>query len=109
MAALVPMKAMCAKMQEVKGDGLPAELKDAWTGMSGSFGKMGELFKDFPDKPADMVGYITKTVGTEPAAIQKWQEEFQTKMVKIGQDGDAAVKKFTETAQKFGIDADFMK
>jgi hypothetical protein len=109
LAALVPMKALCNKIQQVKGEGLPAELKTAWTDMSGSFAKMAEIFKDFPDKPSEMEAWIVKTVGTDPVALQKWQTDFQTNLMKVQADGDVAVKKFNEVAPKYGLDPKVLK
>jgi len=109
MAALVPMKTLCAKMQEIRGEGLPADLKEAWLGVSASFAKMSELFKDFPDKPADMTAWLVKTVGTDPAALQKWQTDFQTKLGEAGQGTEVAGKKFAEVGAKYGIDPELLK
>jgi hypothetical protein len=109
MAQLVPMKALCAKMQAIKTDGLPADLKEAWDGMAASFGKMADLFKDFPDKPDDMGPWIVKNVGSDPAKVQQWSAEFGAKLAAISQGGDAAEKKLTEVAQKYGIDPSMMK
>ena len=99
------LKIICTKMQKIKGEGLPADLKEAWTSMTAAYAKMAKVFKGFPDKPSEMTAWIKTNVGTDPAAITKWQEEFQGKFQKIIKDGDDAVKKLNELGTKYGLDS----
>jgi hypothetical protein len=109
LAMMVPMKALAGKMQEIKGEGMPAELKEAWGGVTASFAKLTDLLKDFPDKPTDLMAWVTKNVGTDPAALQKWQTDFQAKLGEAMQGTEAAGKKFEEAGKKYGIDPEVFK
>jgi len=109
LAMMVPMKALAGKMQEIKGDGLPADLKDSWSGVVASFGKLADLLKDFPDKPNDLVAWVTKNVGTDQAALEKWQNDFQAKLGAVMQGTEAAGKKFEEAGKKYGLDPEVLK
>ena len=48
LAGLVYLKLICARMQRIKGEGLPLDLKEAWMSMTAAYAKMSELFGELP-------------------------------------------------------------
>ena len=95
MGGLTMMKQLVEKIQAVKTDKLPADLKEAFTGFTGVLGEMGAIFKDAPEKAEEMLPFMMK-LAQDP--------DFQGKMDKLGKSGDEAAAKLKEIAQKYGIE-----
>ena len=96
MGGIALMKELVTKVQAVKTDKLPSDLKEAFTGFSTVLGEMGAtIFKDAPEKAEEMLPFMMK-LAQDP--------DFQTKMEKLGKAGDAASAKLKEVAKKYGID-----
>lgn len=100
MGKMGKMKAVLAKVKAIKTDGLPADLKDAFTAFRGKLTEMGDLLKDMPEKKEDMLAWAQK-LGTDP--------ELGKKMGAIGGELGQLGEKFAEIAKKHGIDAQIGK
>jgi hypothetical protein len=95
MGMLTLTKQLADKMQAVKTDKLPADLKEAFADFTGIVGEMGAIFKDAPEKAEEMLPFMMK-LGQDP--------NFRTKMEKIGKAGDAAAAKLKEIGAKYGVE-----
>lgn len=78
------------KMKAVKTDGVPADLKTAWSDTAAAFGEMGELLKSVS--------------GIEKAEdISKAMGELAPKLQAVSAKVDPAVKKLEEVGKKYGL------
>ena len=100
MAGMAKMKTVVAKVNAIKTDGLPADLKEAFTNFRSKLGEMAGLLKDMPEKKEDMLAWAQK-VAADP--------ELGAKMGALGQEVGALGEKLGEVAKKHGIDAQIGK
>lgn len=98
MSGLALIKEMSAKMSAVKTDGLPADLKTAYTAAVGKISEMAALFKGMPAKPEEMQAWLAGAGAG-----------FQAKMEKIGTEIEPLMEKLKEAAKKHGVDLPDMK
>jgi hypothetical protein len=97
MAQMAMVKPMLAKMQAIKTDGLPADLKAAWADMKVKVAEMADIMKDMPDKKEEIMAWAQKKF-TDPAIAAKMQ--------KMGDEGKAAGEKLKEVGKKYNLDMD---
>jgi hypothetical protein len=100
MAGLSKVKVMVAKLEAIKTDGLPADLKDAFTAFRSKFSEMAAALKDMPEKKEDRLAWAQKMM-TDP--------ELGAKMAKLGQELVPLAQKLEEVAKKHGIDLNVNK
>jgi hypothetical protein len=100
MAGLTKVKTVSAKMDAIKTDGLPADLKEAFTAFRAKFNEMAAVLKGMPEKKEEMLAWAQKMM-TDP--------ELSAKMAKLGQELEPLGQKFTEVAKKHGIDVNMNK
>jgi phage-related minor tail protein len=100
MAGIAMMGEITGKFKGIKTDGLPTDLKSAWTDMSGVMSEIADVFKDIKIPKAE-----------KPEDAQKLMAEFFPKMMEIGPKMDAIGKKaepimnkLKEVGTKYGID-----
>ncbi|HWB02688.1 MAG TPA: hypothetical protein VG796_06650 [Verrucomicrobiales bacterium] len=97
MAQMTMIKPMLAKMQAIKTEGLPADLKTALEEAKIKIGEMAVLFKDLPAKKEEVMAWAQKAFA-DPT--------LQTKMQKIGEEVKATGEKLKDVAKKYGVDMD---
>jgi hypothetical protein len=95
MASMTMMKDLVAKMKSIKTDGLPADLKEAWTTALADFDQVALVTADIPKD-------LTK-ISADPALAQK-MGEVQKKMMELAPKLMADSKKLEEAAKKYGIE-----
>ena len=100
MAGINMIRGIISRLYAVKTDRLPADLKQGFTEFVVSTARMGELFKDWPNRSEDMQSFIAKKIGADP----KYMETFDAKMKAIEIDMQPATKKLDELGRKYGID-----
>ncbi len=100
MAGMAKMKTVMARVNAIKTDGLPADLKEAFTGFRSKLSEMVDLLKDMPEKKEDMLAWAQK-MAADPA--------LGAKMAAIGQEVGVLGEKLSEVAKKHGIDAQMGK
>ena len=100
MAGMAKMKTVMARVNAIKTDGLPADLKEAFTGFRSKLSEMVGLLKDMPEKKEDMLAWAQK-MAADPA--------LGAKMAAIGQEVGVLGEKLSEVAKKHGIDAQMGK
>jgi hypothetical protein len=100
MAGITMIRGVVAKVQSVKTDGLPADLKEGWKSFAGVMAKMGEVFKGWPEKPEDVQAFILKK-GTEDPA---YMGNFEKKMTAIESELEPVMEKLEDLSKKYGLD-----
>jgi len=100
MAGIAMIRNIVGKLQAVKTDGLPADLKQGFTEFVGAISKMGEMFKGWPDKPEEMQAFIVKKIGEDP----KFMDAFGTKMAELEKEMQPPIAKLDELGKKYGLD-----
>lgn len=90
------------KMKAVRTDGLPADLKDAYSKFLTAIGKMQDVIKDFPKDQAGFMKFMTEKAQADP----EFGTKFQQKMETIGKEVETAGNHLKETGKKYGIDLD---
>jgi hypothetical protein len=100
MAGIAMIRGIVGKLQAVKTDGLPADLKTGFTEFVAQIAKMGVLFKDWPEKAEEMQPFIVKKIGEDP----KFMDNFGAKMAEIEKEMQPAVVKLDELGKKYGLD-----
>jgi hypothetical protein len=97
MAQMTMIKPMLAKMQAIKTEGLPADLKTALVDAKAKIAEMAAIFKDMPEKKEEVMAWAQKAF-TDPAIQQKMQ--------KIGEEVKTTGEKLKEVSKKYGVDMD---
>jgi hypothetical protein len=97
MAQMGMVKPMLAKMQAIKTEGLPADLKAALTEAKAKVAEFAVIFKDMPEKKDEIAAWAQKTF-TDPA--------IGPKMEKLGNEVKASGEKLKEVSKKYGADMD---
>jgi hypothetical protein len=100
MGGIAMIRNIVGKLQAVKTDGLPADLKQGFTEFVGAISKMGEMFKGWPDKPEEMQAFIVKKIGEDP----KYMDAFGEKMAALEKEMQPSVAKLDELGKKYGLD-----
>ena len=100
MAGISMIRKIVEKLREVKTDGLPTDLKAGFWEFTGVIGKMGDLFKGWPEKAEEMQAFVLKKVGENP----KFMEDFGAQMAVIEKEMQPAIKKLDELGKKYGLD-----
>ena len=100
MAGIAMIRGIVSKLQAIKTDGLPADLKEGFTEFVTSISKMGDLFKGWPEKAEDMQPFIVKKIGEDP----KYMDNFGQKMAALEKEMQPSVTKLDELGKKYGLD-----
>ena len=100
MAGIAMIRNIVTKLQTVKTDGLPPDLKGGFMEFVTSISKMGDMFKGWPEKGEDMQAFIVKKLGEDP----KFMDSFGEKMAALEKEMAPAVAKLDELGKKYGID-----
>ncbi len=82
-----------AKFKDIKTEGLPADLKTAWSEMTGVITEFGDLFKGLP-----------KINPEKPDEAMKSFGEIMPKMMALQTKGEPIAKKLEEVGKKYGLD-----
>src|SRR5690349_17485433 len=78
MAGITMIRGVVAKVQAVKTDRLPADLKEGWKSFAGVMAKMGEVFKGWPEKPDEVQAFILKKGSEDPAYMENFEKRMTT-------------------------------
>ena len=81
------------KLQAVKTDGLPAELKGAWDEMNVVLAELGEVCKTMPEIDA-----------AKPEEMGSLMQDFLPKIVAIQTKVEPVAKKLQDVGVKYGLD-----
>ncbi len=100
MAGIAMIRNIITKLQGIKTDGLPADLKGGYTEFVTAISKMGELFNGWPEKAEDMQAFVVKKIGEDP----KFMDTFGGKMAALEKEMQPAVAKLDELGKKYGLD-----
>lgn len=100
MAGIAMIRNIVGKLKSVKTAGLPADLAAGYADFVGVISKMGDIFKDWPDKPEEMQAFILKKAGEDP----KFMDSFGEKMAGLEKEMAPAVAKLDELGKKYGLD-----
>jgi tetratricopeptide (TPR) repeat protein len=100
MAGIAMIRGIIGKLQALKTDGLPADLKQGFTEFVVAISKMGELFKGWPEKAEEMQAFIVKKIGEDP----KYMDNFGKRMAVLEKDMQPTVTKLDELGRKYGLD-----
>ena len=100
MAGIAMIRNIVAKLQAIKTDGLPDDLKTGYSEFVTAISKMGDLFKGWPEKAEDMQAFIVKKLGEDP----KYMDVFGEKMAALEKEMQPAVTKLDELGKKYGLD-----
>jgi hypothetical protein len=79
---------LTAKAKAIKTEGLPADLKESWSGVLAGMDKMNGLISQMPKKPEEAIGFFMKN-----------GEEF----AKLDTEMKTVTGKFRDVAKKHGI------
>jgi hypothetical protein len=96
MGPLAALGEMTAKCKTIKTDGLPADLKDAWTKNLAALEKMAAVMKDVPANPEE---------AQKKMADPAFQKDFGARMLPIQQEVMSASAKMDEMAKKYGFES----
>ena len=100
MAGIAMIRNIVAKLQAVKTDALPADLKGGFIDFVAAISKMGDMFKGWPEKPEEMQGFIVKKLGEDP----KYMDAFGVKMAALEKEVQPAVTKLDALGKKYGLE-----
>ena len=100
MAGIAMIRNIVAKLQAVKTDALPADLKGGFIDFVAAISKMGDMFKGWPEKPEEMQGFIVKKLGEDP----KYMDAFGAKMAALEKEVQPAVTKLDALGKKYGLE-----
>ena len=100
MAGIAMIRNIIGKLKAVKTDGLPDDLKSGYMEFVVAISKMGEIFKDWPEKAEEMQAFIVKKIGEDP----KYMDNFGEKMAALEKDMQPATQKLDELGKKYGLD-----
>ena len=100
MAGIAMIRGIVGKLQAIKTDGLPADLKTGYTEFVAAISKMGEMFKGWPEKAEDMQAFIVKKIGEDP----KYMDSFGEKMAALEKEMQPAITKLDELGKKYGLE-----
>jgi hypothetical protein len=99
-AGVTMVRTMCKRLRAVRTDGLPADLKSAYTDLVAALGKFEKVFEGFPETGAEFQAFLQQKVTTDPNFLQK----FQTDLAAATADVQPKMKKLDETGKKYGIE-----
>lgn len=100
MGGIAMIRNMISKIKAVKTDGLPDDLKAGFGDFVTAISKVGDIFKDWPEKPEEMMAFIQKKATDDP----KFMEAFGEKMAGIEQEMKPAIEKLDALGKKYGLD-----
>ena len=100
MGGIAMIRGIVGKVQAVKTDGLPADLKTTYGDFSRVLGKMGEMFKEWPAKVEDIQAYVEKKAKEDP----KFMEDFGSKMEALETEMNPITAKLDELGKKYGLE-----
>ena len=100
MAGISMIRNIVTKLQAIKTDGLPADLKTGYTEFVTAISKMGDMFTGWPEKAEDMQAFIVKKIGEDP----KYMDSFGEKMAALEKDMAPAVAKLDALGKKYGLE-----
>lgn len=95
LAKLHAIGEMVEKIKGINTDGLPADLKDAWTAVLGNFTQVATLAATLPNDPAEV---------QKKLADPETQKAFGTQMMTIQKDMVPNMAKLKAAADKYGIE-----
>ena len=100
MGGIAMLRGIISTLKAVKTDGLPDDLKLGYMEFVVAISKMGEVFKDWPDKPEEMQAFIVKKIGEDP----KYMDAFAVKMTALEKEIQPASAKLEAIGKKYGLD-----
>ncbi len=100
MGGIAMIRNMIGKIKAVKTDGLPDDLKAGFTDFVTAISKVGDIFKDWPEKPDEMMAFIQKKAAEDP----KFMDSFGEKMAGIEKEMQPAIEKLDTLGKKYGLD-----
>ena len=100
MGGIAMIRDIIGKLKAIKVDGLPDDLKSGYLEFVGAISKMGDIFKDWPEKADEMQAFIVKKIGEDP----KYMETFGEKMAALEKDVAPAVAKLDALGKKYGLE-----
>ena len=99
LAGLLAFRSTVSSIKTVQIDGLPDDLKTAFTEAVATLTKAGAIFDGWPDKPDEVMGYVRQRMAQDP----KFMENFQGQMAATGKEMEAMTKKMDEMGKKYGF------
>ncbi len=100
MGGIAMIRNMIGKIKAVKTDGLPDDLKAGFGDFVTAISKVGDIFKDWPEKPEEMMAFVQKKAAEDP----KFMEAFGEKMAGIEKEMQPAIEKLDALGKKYGLD-----
>jgi len=100
MGGIAMIRNMVGKIKAIKTDGLPEDLKQGFSEFVVAISKVGDIFKDWPEKPDDMLAFVQKKATDDP----KFMEAFGEKMAGIEKEMQPAIEKLDALGKKYGLD-----
>ena len=100
MAGIAMIRGIVGKLKAVKIDGLPEDLKGGFTEFVAAISKMGDMFKEWPEKAEEMQPFIVKKIGEDP----KYMDTFGQKMAVLEKEMQPAVVKLDALGKKYGLE-----
>jgi len=100
MAGIAMIRDIVGKLQAVKTDALPDDLKAGFAEFVAAISKMGDMFKGWPEKAEEMQAFIVKKLGEDP----KYMDAFGEKMAALEKEVQPAVEKLDTLGKKYGLE-----
>ncbi|MEP6669892.1 MAG: hypothetical protein ABJF10_12110 [Chthoniobacter sp.] len=100
LAGLLVFRSMVTGVKTVQTDGLPDDLKAAFSEAITTLNRTTEVFDGWPDKPDEVLAYLKERMKEDP----RYMENFSAKMNAMGKEMDAMSKKMDEMGKKYGFD-----
>lgn len=101
MGGIVMIRKIVTKVKAVKTEGLPADLKEAYANFTNVLAKMGELFTDWPEKPEEVLAFVTKRSAEDPEFMKRFGE----KMAALEMEMKPVTESLDAVSAKYGIDS----
>lgn len=100
LAGITMIRNIVGRVKAVDTSKLPADLQAGWAEFSTALGKMGEVFKDWPEKPAEIQAFIAKKATDEPAFLNGFGEKMST----LEKEIQPAIAKMDALGKKYGFE-----
>ena len=100
MAGIAMIRNIVAKLQAIKTDALPPDLKAGFSEFVVAISKMGEMLKGWPEKTEEMQAFIVKKLGEDP----KYMDTFGEKMAALEKEMQPAIEKLDALGKKYGLE-----
>jgi len=100
LAGVLMFRTVVAGMKSVQTDGLPEDLKAAFSDAVATFVNASEIFQDWPEKPDAVVSYVRHRATQDST----YMTTFSAKMDAMGKQIDTMSKRMDEMGRKYGFD-----